>query len=178
MWKFLVPVILAVVFVVVEEVVTSREEASSCSYSTTKKAQDYSHKSLIFCWTWKVCVWENSQSVRKWALINQPWQSQPPGNGCSSINSNSRGLDACPLLLLALKMGRQQRPSCCGLWPLLDGKILCWWPSTLNWLMLTRVLCLIGFIGQSSEQRSIVLHVLRGVSHNITNAAILWVAVM
>ena len=100
MWKFLVPVILAVVFVVVEEVVTSREEASSCSYSTTKKAQDYSHKSLIFCWTWKVCVWENSQSVRKWALINQPWQSQPPGNGCSSINSNGGGLDACPLATL------------------------------------------------------------------------------
>ena len=116
MWKFLVPVILAVV-VFVEEVVTSREEASSsCSYSTTKKAQDYSHKSLIFCWTWKVCVWENSQSVRKWALINQPWQSQPPGNGCSSINSNGGGLDACPLALLALKMGRRwqrKRPSCC-----------------------------------------------------------------
>ena len=157
MWKFLVPVILAVVFVLVEEVVTSREEASSsCSYSTTKKAQDYSHKSLIFCWTWKVCVWENSQSVRKWALINQPWQSQPPGNGCSSINSNGGGLDACPLALLAPQNGStlatQAAFMFCGLWPLLDGKILCWWPSTLNWLMLTRAsLCLIGFIGQSSE---------------------------
>ena len=148
MWKFLVvPVILSSQSSFFSNIQRRRSKLRLPLLLLQRRKLKTTHtKALSCCWTWKVCVWENSQSVRKWALINQPWQSQPPGNGCSSINSNS-GLLAPQWVgggqSLLSKLWRPAM-TCCGLWPLLDGKILCWWPSTLNWLMLTRAVCLIG----------------------------------